>query len=190
PLVRTPLAAALFVATILRVVASAQPSKEKAREARIADLERQAQMRVSAQQQQQGQITQTQTQAGEVRAAQAQAPAAPALPAGKRPIQLTSITPNALPGTTFRFDGCTKADFMTTRTSDGALPEGAVGRYLYIPTQTPVAGQASSTDTDSHAKFSRSNLGVDTVSENGDKRTGFIERHAFGDALTNQVYNL
>lgn len=147
-------------------------------------------MLVSAQQQQQGQITQTQTQVGEVRAAQAQAPAAPALPAGKRPIQLTSITPNALPGTTFRFDGFIKADFMTTRTSDGALPEGAVGRYLYIPTQTPVGGQASSTDTDFHAKFSRFNLGVDTVTENGDKLTGFIELDFFGNALANQVNNL
>ncbi|MEA9608467.1 DcaP family trimeric outer membrane transporter [Xanthomonas campestris pv. plantaginis] len=190
PLVRKPLAAALFVATILPGVAFAQNSKEKALEARIADLERQVQMLVSAQQQQQGQITQTQTQVGEVRAAQAQAPAAPALPAGKRPIQLTSITPNAAAGTTFRYGGFIKADFMTTRTSDGALPEGAVGRYLYIPTQTPVGGQASSTDTDFHAKFSRFNLGVDTVTENGDKLTGFIELDFFGNALANQVNNL
>lgn len=71
---------------------------------------------------------------------------------------------------------------MTTRTSDGALPQGAVGRYLYIPTQTPIGGQASSTDTDFHAKFSRFNLGVDTVTENGDKLTGFIEIDFFGNA--------
>lgn len=51
PLVRKPLAAALFVATILPGVAFAQTSKEKALEARIADLERQVQMLVSAQQQ-------------------------------------------------------------------------------------------------------------------------------------------
>ncbi|AZK87037.1 hypothetical protein BO993_08065 [Xanthomonas oryzae pv. oryzae] len=76
---------------------------------------------------------------------------------------------------------------MTTRTSDGALPQGAVGRYLYIPTQTPIGGQASSTDTDFHAKFSRFNLGVDTVTENGDKLTGFIEIDFFGNALVNQV---
>ncbi len=68
-------------------------------------------------------------------------------------------------GDTFRYGGFIKADFMTTRTSDGALPQGAVGRYLYIPTQTPIGGQASSTDTDFHAKFSRFNLGVDTVTE-------------------------
>lgn len=190
PLVRHPLAAALFVASILPGVAFAQTAKEKALEARIAELERQVQLLVSAQQQQQGQIAQTQTQVTEVRAAQAQAPAAPAVPAGKRPIQLTSITPNAAAGTTFRYGGFIKADFMTTRTSDGALPEGAVGRYLYIPTQTPVGGQASSTDTDFHAKFSRFNLGVDTVTENGDKITGFIELDFFGNALANQVNNL
>lgn len=41
PLVRHPLAAALFVATILPGAAFAQTSKEKALEARIAELERQ-----------------------------------------------------------------------------------------------------------------------------------------------------
>ncbi|MBB4129898.1 MULTISPECIES: DcaP family trimeric outer membrane transporter [unclassified Xanthomonas] len=191
-LVRHPLAAALFVASILPGVAFAQTPKEKALEARIAELERQVQLLVSAQQQQQGQIAQTQTQVTEVRAAQVQAPvaAAPALPAGKKPIQLTSITPNAVPGTTFRYSGFIKADFLTTRTGDGQLAEGAVGRYLYIPVQTPVGGSPSSTDTDFHAKFSRFGLGVDTVTENGDKLTGFIEMDFFGNALANQVNNL
>ncbi|KAB7763712.1 hypothetical protein CKY51_19460 [Xanthomonas maliensis] len=200
---RRPLALALLVATALPGVAFAQTSKEQALEARVAELERQVQALLSAQQQQQGQIAQTQSQVGEVRAAQsaaalpaptaaavATAPAAAPVPAGKRPIQSTSITPNAAAGTTFRYGGFIKADFLSTRTSDGQLAEGAVGRYLYIPVQTPVGGQQSGTDTDFHAKFSRFNLGVDTVTENGDKLTGFIELDFFGNALANQVNNL
>ncbi len=74
PLVRHPLAAALLVATLSPGAAFAQTSKEKALEARIAELERQVQMLVSAQQQQQGQIAQTQTQVTEVRTLQAQTP--------------------------------------------------------------------------------------------------------------------
>ncbi|MEE7559792.1 hypothetical protein HH299_08855 [Xanthomonas sp. Kuri4-2] len=80
---------------------------------------------------------------------------------------------------------------MSTRTSDGTLADGAVGRYLYIPLQTPVGGgRASGVDTDFHAKFSRFNLGVDTVTEGGDKLSAFIEMDFFGNALATQVNNL
>ncbi|WP_238974014.1 hypothetical protein, partial [Acinetobacter baumannii] len=99
PLVRHRLAAALFVATMLPGVAFAQTSKEKALEARIAEREREVHMLVSAQRQQQGQIAQTQTQVTEVRTLQAHMPPAPAVPARKKPIQLTSNPPKPVPGT-------------------------------------------------------------------------------------------
>ena len=65
---RRPLAAALFIALIAPGMAFAQTAKEKALEARVADLERQVQLLLSAQQQQQTQITTTQEQVTQVQA--------------------------------------------------------------------------------------------------------------------------
>ena len=79
---RRPLAAALFVALIAPGMAFAQTAKEKALEARVAELERQVQLLLSSQQQQQSQIATTQEQVTQVQAAQA---AKPAVPAGKQP---------------------------------------------------------------------------------------------------------
>ena len=93
---RRPLAAALFVALIAPGMAFAQTAKEKALEARVAELERQVQLLLSSQQQQQTQITTTQEQVTQVQAAQA---AKPAVPAGKQPIQGTTIMTAANPGT-------------------------------------------------------------------------------------------
>lgn len=63
---RRPLAAALFVALIAPGMAFAQTAKEKALEARVAELERQVQLLLSSQQQQQTQITTTQEQVTQV----------------------------------------------------------------------------------------------------------------------------
>jgi hypothetical protein len=187
--VHRPLALALLVATLAPGMALAQTTKspsarEQALEARVAELERQVQLLLSSQQQQQGQITQAQTQLTEVKSAQA---AAPALPAGKRPIQLTSIVPKASPGTTFSFGGFIKADFLATRTGDGQFASDAVGRNLYLPGQTPVGGEKSGTDTNAHAKFSRINFAVDSVSEAGDKAGAMVEMDFFGNSLGNQT---
>ena len=72
-LVRRPLAAALLVALVAPGMAFAQTAREKALEARVAELERQVQQLVSAQQTQQTQISETQTQITEVKAAAAPA---------------------------------------------------------------------------------------------------------------------
>ncbi|MCW4455862.1 porin [Flavobacterium sp. MXW15] len=186
---RRPLAAALFVALIAPGMAFAQTAREQALEARVADLERQVQLLLSAQQQQQGQISQTQTEITEVKASQAERPA---VPAGKQPIQVTSITPGAAPGTTFKFGGFIKADFLATQTGDGQLADDATGRALYLPGQTPVhgaggSGERSSVDYNAHAKFSRFNLGVDHVSESGDKAGALVEMDFFGNSLGNQT---
>ena len=79
-----------------------------------------------------------------------------------------------------KFGGFIKADFLATRTGDGQLADDATGRSLYLPGQTPVhgaggSGKASSVDYNAHAKFSRFNLGVDHVAENGDKAGALVE---------------
>ncbi|MGV8960183.1 MAG: DcaP family trimeric outer membrane transporter [Stenotrophomonas sp.] len=188
-LARTPLAAALFVALVAPGLALAQSPKEKALETRVAELEQQVQLLLSAQQQQQGVIAQTRSEVGEVRAAQVEHPA---VPAGKQPIQVTSITPGAAPGTTFKVGGFIKADFLATETGDGQLADDATGRSLYLPGQTPVAGaggsgKRSGVDYNAHAKFSRFNLGVDHVADNGDKAGALVEMDFFGNALGNQT---
>ena len=188
---RKPLAAAMFVALLAPGMAFAQTAKEKALEARVAELERQVQLLLSTQQQQQGVITQTQSDVVQVRAAQAERPAVAAVPAGKQPIQATTITPGAAPGTTFKFGGFIKADFLATRTGDGQLADDATGRSLYLPGQTPVhgaggSGKASDVDYNAHAKFSRFNLGVDHVTESGDKAGALVEMDFFGNSLGNQ----
>ncbi|WP_214642719.1 hypothetical protein, partial [Mycobacterium tuberculosis] len=68
---RTPLAACLLVALVAPGMAFAETAKEKALEARVAELERQVQLLLSSQQQQQTQISQTQQAVTEVRTVQA-----------------------------------------------------------------------------------------------------------------------
>ncbi len=185
---RRPLAAALFVALIAPGMAFAETAKEKELEARVAHLEQQIQALLSSQQQQQSAIAETRTQVSEVKTMQAQTPA---VPAGKQPIQVVSITPGAAAGTTFKFGGFIKADFLATQTGDGQLADDATGRALYLPGQTPVhgaggSGERSSVDYNAHAKFSRFNLGVDTVTEKGDKAGALVEMDFFGNSLGNQ----
>ena len=135
---RRPLAAALFVALIAPGMAFAQTAREKALEARVADLERQVQLLLSAQQQQQTQIATTQEQVTQVQAKQAAAPAA--VPAGKQPIQSTTILTAANPGGSFSYGGFIKMDAMATDTSDGRIADGNSGRLFYVPSTIPVGG--------------------------------------------------
>ena len=192
---RTPLAACMLVALVAPGMAFAQSAKghsakEQALEARVMELERQVQLLLSSQQQQQSQISQTQQAVTEVRTVQAEQK--PAVPAGKQPIQVTTITPGAAPGTTFKVGGFIKADFLATQTGDGQLADDATGRALYLPGQTPVAGaggsgERSDVDYNAHAKFSRFNLGIDNVSQSGDKAGAFFEMDFFGNSLGNQT---
>ncbi|HFF3762017.1 DcaP family trimeric outer membrane transporter [Stenotrophomonas forensis] len=190
--VRTPLAACLLVALVAPGMAFAETAKEKALEARVAELERQVQLLLSSQQQQQTQISQTQQAVTEVRTVQAGQKPVAQVPAGKQPIQVTTLTPGAAPGTTVKIGGFIKADFLATQTSDGQLADDATGRSLYLPGQTPVegaggSGKRSGTDLNAHAKFSRFNLGIDNVSESGNKAGAFFEMDFFGNSLGNQT---
>ncbi|MBJ7516388.1 MAG: hypothetical protein JHC82_09185, partial [Stenotrophomonas sp.] len=116
---RKPLAACMLVALVAPGMAFAETAREKALEARVGELERQVQLLLSSQQQQQNQISQTQQAVTEVRTVQAEQK--PAVPAGKQPIQVTTITPGAAPGTTVKIGGFIKADFLATQTGDGQL---------------------------------------------------------------------
>lgn len=156
--------------------ASAQSERELALEARVAELERLVQTLVSQQHRQGAELE-------AVRTVQAQPPA----PAVEKPAApVLALTPAAAPDTTLRLGGFMKADFMATRTGDGQMADGAVGRALYLPSQIPVGGASSGTDYDAHAKFSRLNLALDSVTEAGNRFGAFFEVDFFGNALGNQ----
>jgi len=153
---------------------------EQARD-RIGELEAQVQALLKRQAEQQAQIERV-----------ASAPKAePAEPTIMKPepfngIQDTTLLPDATPGTKIRFGGFVKVDFLATQTSDGQMAEGSIGRAVYLPQSIPVSGNMSAIDYDSHAKFSRFNLGIDHVS--GETRVGaFIECDFFGNLLGNQI---
>ena len=182
-LLRRPLAAALLVAIVAPGAAFAQTAREKALEARVAELERQVQMLVSAQQQQQSQTTTTQEEVAQVQTAQAAARAVAAVPAGKQPIQGTTITPAGNPGSVFTYGGFIKLDAMVTDTSDGRIADGSSGRMFYVPSTIPVGGPGADGGdpyTDFHAQFSRFWLSADHVTEGGDKLKGYVEMDFFG----------
>ena len=50
-----------------------------------------------------------------------------------------------------------------------------------------MGGSRSGVDSNAHAKFSRFNLGVDSVTDSGDKMGAFMEMDFFGGALGNQA---
>ena len=185
PLLRRPLATALLFALVAPGMALAGTAKEKELEARIAQLEQQVQALLASQQQQQAVITEAQSQITEVK--NVQAAEAARVPASKQRIQAVSITPGAVPGTTFKVGGFIKADFLATQTGNGQLADDATARALYLPGQTPVGGARSGVDSNAHAKFSRFNLGVDSVTDKGDKMGAMVEMDFFGGALGNQA---
>ena len=181
-LCRAALAGAIVAGLGIPAFASAGETREAALEQRINELERQLQdlmVEVKAQR------AATPVAAAPI-AASAPLPKATATVGGKPPIQQTTITPGSSPNTTFRVGGFVKADFMATRTGDGQLADSAVGRALYLPSQIPVGGSGSGTDYDAHAKFSRFNLGIDSVTDDGAKLGAFFEMDFFGNALGNQ----
>lgn len=173
---RTALAGALLLG--LSGAVHADSRSEAALEARINQLEQQlAELKAAVEAQKKATAS-----------APAAAPAAsgPAAAGVKLPIQTTALTPGANPGTTVKIGGFIKSDFMLSRTDGGQLGDSASGRDLYVPGQTPVGGAGSNTDYDAGAKFSRFNVGVDTVTENNDKLGAFFEWDFFGGALGNE----
>lgn len=125
---------------------------------------------------------------GMIRAQQAAAPAAPAqnVPAAPNPAahEVVLTTPgNAYANTKVEIGGFIKTDAVSTHT-DGYLGDQNAARDLYLAGATPIGGKSASY-SDMHAKFSRINVGVDSVTDNGDKLGAFVEWDFFGNALGN-----
>lgn len=178
---RRLLAASVALALLAPGAALAQTAKEKELEARVAQLEQMVQQLMAQQQQTQGAVAEAQAQVAEVKTAQAQAPAA--VPAGKQPVQSTTILPAGNPGATFSYGGFIKFDAMATDTSDGRIADGSSGRLFYVPSTIPVGGPGADGGdpyTDFHAQFSRFWLGADYVTDGGDKLKGYVEMDFFG----------
>ncbi|KPN16637.1 hypothetical protein AO715_00490 [Xanthomonas sp. Mitacek01] len=175
------LAAAVLAALTLPGVAFAQSAKERELEARVAQLEAMVQQLVTQQQQ-------TDTAVTEVRTAQAAQPApAPAGTGAAAPIQATTITPTANPGTKFTVGGMIRTDAMVTKTTDGDIAKGTAGRDFYVPGAIPVGGNAPDTYSDAHLKFSRLWFDASTVLDSGDKLGARVELDFFGGALGNSA---
>jgi hypothetical protein len=171
----------------LATPALAQSPREQALEARISQLEQHVQALLAAAPQQASAVHELRQDVEQVKAA---SPAS--LPADKQPIQWTTLTPGAAPGTTFRFGGFIKTDFIATRTGDGQLADDATARALYLPGQTPVHGAGGSgvrgdVDSNIHAKFSRLDFGVDHVGDNGNRAGARVEFDFAGHALGTQT---
>jgi len=147
-----------------------QTAKEQELEARVAELEKLVQQL-----------------AAEKKAAPAPA-AAPAAAPPAKPIQASTITPNAAPGTTFVVTGFVKADAIWTDTSDGELADSSVGRDFYVPSTIPIGAPQNDegTDLNAHVKQSRFNFGTDTILEGGDKLMTRFEVDFFGSITGDQ----
>jgi hypothetical protein len=181
---RLALASAIAIAMSLSGGAFAQTDKERELEQRVAQLESMVRQLMAQQEAIRGENVEVR----ELQQAQAaRLDALPVLPEGARPIQATTLTPGANPGTSFSYGGFIKLDAMITDTSDGEIPDGSVGRLLYLPGGIPVGGQSESPDLDVHAQFSRFWLAADTTLDSGDKLRGYLEFDLFGGALGNEV---
>ena len=174
------LATAVLVALVAPGMAFAQTAKERELEARVAQLEAQVHALLQSQQQQQATISETRTQLDEVKVAQA----SPA-PAGGQPIQRTTITPGANPGTVFTVGGNIRVDGFATKTTDGDIAKGTAGRDFYVPGAIPVGGDGPDTYMDAHAKFSRIWFDASTTLDSGDKLGARLELDFFGGSLGN-----
>lgn len=174
------LAIAMAAALALPGAAFAQTAKEQELETRIAQLEAQVQALLSQQQQ-------TAATVQEVRTAQATQPAPAAAPAGSQPIQATTITPQANPGTKFTVGGMIRIDGFATKTTDGDIAKGTAGRDFYVPGAIPVGGNGPDTYMDAHAKFSRLWFDASTVLDSGDKLGARFELDFFGGSLGNSA---
>ena len=175
------LATAVLAALTLPGVAFAQTAKERELEARVAQLEQMVQQLVSQQQQ-------TETAVTEVRTAQAAQPApAPAVTGtgAAAPIQATTITPGANPGTRFTVGGMIRSDGLVTKTTDGDIAKGTAGRDFYVPGAIPVGGDGPDTYSDAHLKFSRLWFDASTTLDSGDRLGARVELDFFGGALGN-----
>ena len=172
---RRPLVTAVLLALLAPGIAVAQSEREQALEARVAQLERLVEQLVA---QKGAEVTET----------RAALPPPTQAVAGVKPIapiQATTITPQANPGTRFTVGGMIRVDAMSTKTSDGEIPKSTAGRDFYVPGAIPVGGNGTDAYLDSHVKFSRMWFDASTELDSGDKLGARVELDFFGGALGN-----
>ncbi|MFC5742220.1 DcaP family trimeric outer membrane transporter [Dyella tabacisoli] len=186
------MAISVACALTLPLAAQAQDnSREQKLEQRVAQLEQQlAELK--------GLIQSSATQSGAAQSSAAQSGAAQpqkATPAGVPAQTITAAKPgdhevvlttpgNAYGQTKVKVGGWIRAEALSTHTN-GYLGDQAAARDLYLPGSTPIGGK-SANYSDMHAKFSRFNIGVDSLTDNGDKVGGFFEWDFFGNSLGNE----
>ncbi|WP_246606758.1 DcaP family trimeric outer membrane transporter [Novilysobacter antarcticus] len=180
---RRPLAAAMLLALLAPGVALAQTDREQALEARVAELERLVEQMLA--QQPLANTGTTGPRTMPVPASQPVAAAPPATPVPTNPIQTTTITPQANPGTRFTVGGMIRVDAMSTSTSDGKIAKSTAGRDFYVPGAIPVGGDGGDAYLDSHVKFSRLWFDASTELDSGDKLGARFELDFFGGSLGN-----
>jgi len=187
---------ACAITAVLYVPAGfAQSPKESEQDARIQQLESELLALKQIVQAQQAQLAGTGVEPAPATAqatAASTTPAAPAgasgaaatasAPAGKAPIQASSIVNG---DSRFSFGGFIKLDALSTWTSDGPIADGTPGRMFYFPTGTPVNAGPGESYTDFHAQFSRIWFGVDRVTSSGDTIKGYVEFDFFGGGNSN-----
>ncbi len=175
---RRPLATAMLLALLAPGVALAQSDREQALEIRVAQLERLVEQLVAQQSATGAGVAATTTPP-------AAPPAAVAAAGTLAPIQSTTITPQANPGTRFTMGGMVRVDAMSTRTTDGEITKSTAGRDFYVPGAIPVGGRGTDVYLDSHVKFSRLWFDASTALDSGDKLGARFELDFFGGSLGN-----
>lgn len=175
---RRPLVAAMLLALLAPGAALAQTDREQALEARVAELERLVEQMLA--QQPLANVEPAGTRSAQVQPAHATAATPPT-----NPIQTTTITPQANPGTRFTMGGMVRVDAMSTSTSDGEITKSTAGRDFYVPGAIPVGGEGTDAYLDSHVKFSRLWFDASTELDSGDKLGARFELDFFGGSLGN-----
>jgi hypothetical protein len=170
-----PIALALALAGPCATPARADDAREQQLETRVTELERHLQAVLAALEAQKG---------------AAPAPVASAASAGAKqpsaPIQDSTITPAAAPGTKFTFGGFAKAEALYTATGAGEIPDGSVGRDFYQPATIPVGAADEGTDLNAHAKYTRFWFDLTSLGANGAKAGAHLEFDLSGSALGDQ----
>ncbi len=110
--------------------------RERALEARVAELERLVQELVAGQ---------PEADVPEIEAVQAEL---------ARLDEAKADRPSG-PGTEFRFTGFIKHDMMMSRYSGGSVPANSILRDFHVPAAIPVGGDRSTTDFDTHIRETR-----------------------------------
>lgn len=111
---------------------------------------------------------------------------------GKQLIQVIIFILGVVLGIMVKIGGFIKVDFLVIQISDGQLVDDVIGCLLYLLGQILVEGVGGSgkclgIDFNVYVKFLCFNLGIDNVSELGNKVGVFFEMDFFGNLLGNQI---